>query len=509
MNFRIATIFCFSVFLFSCSASAADWPQWGRTAGRNMASPENNIPAQFTPGEYVDGTEQIDLKTTKNVKWVAKLGSQSFGNATVAAGRIFLGTNNDMPAPGGIGRKYKGDRALIVCLDEKTGKLLWQFNGPKLGAGKVGDWEYLGVCSSPAVDVEAGKVYFLGNLCEVICLDINGIANGNDGPYKDEAKFFGAEPDDQDADVLWRFNLTDELGVFPHNITSSSPLVVGDTVYVSTSNGVDWSHLNVANPRAPCLVALNKNTGELVGEEVSGISKRIMHCNWSSPAFGKAGGRDILVFGAGDGRTYGFDPKPVWNEDEELNVLKELWRVDCNAPHYRADKDGKRVKYATPPGPSEVIGTPVLHEGKVYVTIGQDPEHGEGVGMLTCIDAVTGKAVWRFDKIRRSISTPSVAGELVYIADYSGRVFCVDAKTGAQQWMHDTLGHIWGSTLVADGKVYLGNEDGILSVFATGREKNMLHEIELDNAIYSSPVVANGVLYIGTQSHLYAIAHTK
>ena len=39
-----------------------------------------------------------------------------------------------------------------MCLDEKTGELKWQLVIPKLGAGKVSDWEYIGICSSAAVE---------------------------------------------------------------------------------------------------------------------------------------------------------------------------------------------------------------------------------------------------------------------------------------------------------------------------------------------------------------------
>ena len=85
--------------------------------------------------------------------------------------------------------------------------------------------------------------------------------------------------------------MREDLGVFPHNIASSSVLVVGDYVYATTSNGQDWSHLNIPSPMAPCLVVLNKNTGEYAGEEASGISKNIMHCNWSSPGYAEINGR--------------------------------------------------------------------------------------------------------------------------------------------------------------------------------------------------------------------------
>lgn len=81
---------------------------------------------------------------------------------------------------------------------------------------------------------------------------------------------------------------------------------------------------------------------------------------------------------------------------------------------------------------------------------------------------------------------------------------CLDAETGKLHWTHDTKAHMWGSTLVADGKVYVGDEDGDLLILAATKEKKIIQEINLNAPIYSSPVVANGVLYIGTQTHLFA-----
>ncbi len=142
------------------------------------------------------------------------------------------------------------------------------------------------------------------------------------------------------------------------------------------------------------------------------------------------------------------------------------------------------------------------------MVIGQDPEHGEGVGALTCIDPTKGSeekaVVWQFKGVGRSISSPSIVDGLVYIADYSGRIYCLDAETGELQWEHDTLSHIWGSTLVVDGKLYLGNEDGELVILKAGRKKEEVATVEFPSPILSTPVVANGVLYIMTQSHLYA-----
>ena len=84
-------------------------------------------------------------------------------------------------------RKHQGDRSILLCFDEKTGEFLWQLVVPKLASGKVNDWESLGLLSSPTV--EGDRVYLVTSRCEVICLDVNGMANGNDGPFKDEAKY--------------------------------------------------------------------------------------------------------------------------------------------------------------------------------------------------------------------------------------------------------------------------------------------------------------------------------
>ncbi len=499
---------------------AADWPQWGSGPGRNMASPATHVPEWFDPGKYIKGSENIDPTTTKNVKWVAKLGSEAYGNPTVSGGRVFVGTNNESPRD----PQHTGDRGIVMCFDEATGDFLWQLVVPKLGAGKVSDWEFLGICSSPAVDGD--RVYLVTNRCEAICLDVHGQANGNDGPFMDEATYMtpppaaGAPPHPpvtlgpKDADIIWRFDMREETGVFPHNITSSSILIVGDRLYVTTSNGQDWSHVNIPAPFAPALICLDKHTGELLGEETSGISQRMYHCNWSSAAYGEVNGQGMVIFGAGDGFCYAFDPVPVAAEDG-LFSLKELWRYDCNPPEHKKKADGTPYKYPDPNGPSEIIGTPVFHNNRVYAAVGQDPEHGDGVGFLSCINASgsgditqTGK-IWTYNKIRRTMSTPSIAEGLLYISDYAGRVHCLDAETGQEIWIHDTQSHIWGSTLYADGKIFVGNEDGIVTVLAAGKEKKVLKEIELNSPVYSTPIVANGILYVASQTHLYAIEESK
>jgi outer membrane protein assembly factor BamB len=307
-----------------------------------------------------------------------------------------------------------------------------------------------------------------------------------------------------DADIIWMYDMRDELGVFPHNVTSSSPVIVGDTVYVATSNGVDWSHTNIPSPLSPSWVALDKNSGELKGEDGSGASESALHAAWSSLTYGDVDGTEMLIWGGTDGFCYGYKNETVKDADG-YDLFQPLWKVDCNEPNYRKDKDGKKIPYATPPGPSELIGTPVLYKDKVYCAIGQDPEHGDGVGRLSCIDVKNGKVLWKYTDVGRTISTVSVADDLVYLAEYSGIIHCLDAHSGKVYWTHDSFSRIWGSTLVVDGKLILGNEDGDLLIMDHGKSKPKVETIDMGAPVYSSPVVANGTLYIGTQTHLYAI----
>ncbi len=488
-----------------------DWPVWSRNGGGNLYSPEKGIAASFDPGKFVRGTEEIDLATTKNVRWAAKLGSQAYGNTTVSGGKVFVGTNNETPRD----KRHIGDRGNVYCLDEKTGELLWQLVVPKLGAGKVSDWEYLGICSSPSV--EGNRVYIVSNRCEILCLDTEGMKNGNQG-FQGEGKFMADkgkppfEPTDLDADVIWIYDMRKELGVFPHNIASSSVLIVGDLLFCTTSNGQDWSHLNIPAPQAPCIVALNKKDGTLAGEETAGIGKAIKHCNWSSPSKGKVNGKDAVFFGAGDGVLYAFDT--TFEKDADgYDVFKLLWKYDCVPDVHKKDADGNDIKYPAADGPSEIIATPTYHNGHVYIALGQDPEHGEGVGNLTCVNADTGAKVWDYRKIQRTISTCAIdpVTGLLVAADYTGYVYCLDSKTGKEHWVYDTKAHMWSSPLIADGKIFIGDEDGDLTILPLKadfkpKEDGPMFETNMLVPIYSSPVVANGTLYIGTQTHLYAVA---
>ncbi len=450
------------------SESSSDWPMWGGTPDRNMVSPMTGLPAEW------------DIDTRKNVKWIAALGSQTYGNPVVSDGMVFVGTNNDAlrdPA-------QAGDRGVLMAFRESDGEFLWQATSEKLPSGMENDWPFVGICSSPLVEEE--RLYYVTSRCEVVCLDTQGFLDGeNDGPYKEE-NLTGPT----NADIIWKFDMIKEVGSFPHNMTASSPVSYGELIVVSTSNGHDESHENVPSPKAPDIIALNETTGELVWSDDSAAGK-ILHGQWPSAAVGNIGGVAQVVMGLGDG----------WVRGYEASTGKKLWEFDTNP------KDA-----VWPKTRNTIISTPAIHADRIYIANSQDPEHGEGIGHFYAIDGTkrgditdSGR-IWHYDKIRRTLATAAVHDGLVYLPDFSGFFHCLDAETGEVQWVHDTFAAVWGSPLVADGKVYLGDEDGDVVVLQAGRKEVVLGEMFMAGAVYGSLVPANGALIIASRNQLFSIA---
>lgn len=445
----------------------SSWPMWGGSPDRNMVSDATGMPTTW------------DVKTGENIKWVAALGSQSYGNPVISGGVVLVGTNNEAVRD----PKQPGDRGVLKAFREATGEFMWQATYEKLTSGRANDWPFQGIASSPLVLGEIA--YFVSNRGIVHAVDIQGFHDGeNDGPKKDETRTGINDPD-----ILWEFDMMEEVGAFPHNLANSSPVFFDNLIYVSTGNGQDESHVNIPSPKAPAIIALDHVTGELVWEDAS-PGDRILHGQWSTPTVATIGGVVQVIHGQGDG----------WVRAYEAKTGTKLWEFDTNP------KDS-----VWPKTRNEIIATPVAVGDIVYIANGQDPEHGEGVGHLYAIDATkrgditeSGR-LWHYNKIRRTISTAAVKDGIIYYPDFSGFFHALDAKTGEVLWVHDMFAAMWSSAFVVDGKVYLGDEDGDVTIFQHGREKKVLNEVNMGSSVYSTAITANGTMYFMTRNNLYAI----
>ena len=486
---------------------AADRPQWGENFSRNMVSDETGLPESFDPN------------SNQNIKWRARLGTETHSTPVVAAGRVLIGTNNNNPRD----PKHEGDRGVLMCFNEKDGRFLWQLVVPKREGGDIYlDWPNAGICS-PAT-VEGDRVYILNNRGEVMCLDIQGMANGNDGPFRDEGAHMaprGApplKPGPTDADVLWVFDLVSGAGIYSHDSAHASILIHGPYLYLNTGNGVDNTHRRIRAPDAPSLVVLDKATGRLVAQDVEHIGPRIFHCTWSSPALGEINGQPQIIFGGGDGIVYSFAALPITGPaglaapGTQVLPLRKVWQFDCDPTAPKTDVH--RFTGNHNESPSNIKSIPVFYRNRVYVTVGGDLWWGKNKAWLKCIDATgsgditqTGER-WSYPLERHCMATPAIHDGLVFVGDCGQKIHCVDAETGRPYWTQDAKGELWASPLVADGKVYMATRQGEFWVFAASKEKKVLSRLKLDEPISSTPIAANGVLYVASMSNLYAIQKT-
>ena len=432
---------------------------WGGTPQRNMVNTvEKNIPDTW------------DITTGQNIKWVAQLGSQAFSTPTVAGGKIFVGTNNQFERQ----PKVKGDKGVVMCFRESDGKFLWQIVHDKLAAGRVNDWPQQGICSTCCVD--GNRVYYVSNRCELVCADVEG-ANDGSGNGK----------------ILWKLDMIKDLGVFPHNMAASSPNIDGDLVYVVTGNGVDESHIVIPAPDAPGFIAVNKMTGEVVWDKV-GPGDKILHGQWSSPAIGVIGGVKQVIFPGGDGRLYAYETEtgkdaldlPVQPGGDGLQARRPR-HAERVARHAR-DLQGPRV-YRHGPGP-RARPWPQPHVCRRRHEAGRHQQDG---------------AVWHNDEVNRGLATVAIYDNILYHCDLSGNFRAIDPETGKVFWKHDMGSAVWTSPYYVDGKILMGDEDGHVVIFAPGKEKKILNTMDMGGSVYTTPVAANGVLYISTREKLYAI----
>jgi outer membrane protein assembly factor BamB len=507
-------------YIASVKVGPHDWPQWGGSPSRNNVPDATNIPITW------------NVDSGQNIKWSAALGSETYGNPVVANGKVYVGTNNGA----GYLKRYPSqvDLGVLACFNADTGKFLWQHSSEKLPTGSVHDWPNLGICST--VMVEGDRLWYVTSRGEVVCLDTEGFADGeNDGPFVEEPNQNADE-----ADVIWRLDMMGILGVSQHNMSNCSVTAAGDLLFVNTSNGVDDSHKTVPQFAAPSFVCVRKTTGEVMWTDNS-PGRNILHGQWSSPAYGVLGGVAQVIFGGGDGWLYGFAA------DGENNKSKLLWKFDCNPKDSKYVLGGRATR-------NYIIATPVVYDGLVYVGVGEDPEHNEGNGHLWCIDptkrgdvsptmvynakdpqtplapkrlqALDAKegdferdnansaAVWHYvgenpeafeQTMHRTCGTVAIKDNLLFVADFSGLFHCLDAKTGKPHWTHDMLAASWASPLIVDGKVYIGDEDGDITIFKMSKEKKMLGEVAMGSAVYTTPIVAGDVMYIANRKRLFAI----
>ncbi len=403
--------------LGSGAVYADNWPQW-RGPNNDFISNEKNLPTEWSE--------------SKNLAWKLKLPGMGSGTPAVWGDHIFLTAEADKDL-------------LALCVDTK-GKELWRKNvGPS--DGKRGRNESNEASPSPSTDGK--RVYFFFGTGDLACYDFDG-------------------------KEIWIINVQDRYGkvTFQHGGIHSTPVLHGDRLYLQLLNR------NGAN-----VVALDKATGKEVWKitrpsDGVGEGKEV----YASPTIARNHDNDYLIVHGNDYAT-----------GHRLSDGSEIWRVGGLNDKERYNHQFRFV--TSPTATTDLIVVPSCKNGPI---VGVKPDAAGTV-------PTGGSAeLWRY-KRTPDVCCPLIAGGCVYLCS-DGYLTCLDAKTGKELYRERTHSGIYrASPVYADGNIYLACQDGVTTVVKAGDKFQVLATNTLSDRINATPVIASGRIYIRGWDALYAI----
>lgn len=441
MNLRhVGRIVCANLLLVATvgvapafAADPLDWPTW-RGPEQNGISRETNIPAEWD----IDGENMLWKNT--------ELATRS--TPIIMNGKIYT-----------LARSYpestkEGEQ--VICADAATGKVLWQNRFNVYLSDVPAERVAWGVCCG---DPTTGNVYAMG-VCGVMqCID------GETGK------------------TLWSHSLNEEFGLLSTYGGRTNVSVVFEDLVIVSAVMTNWGEMSIPAHR---FVAFNKATGEIVW--FNGTSLRPDDTTYSTPALGVIGGEATMVFGSGDGRIWGFQPR----------TGKPQWSFQLSA--------------------RGINSSPVIaDDGTVYVGQSEEnPPPDNSMGAVAALNPV-GKsgditkdgAKWLEKKLMVGKSSSVIVDGRVYAFDDGNIMYVLDAKTGEQiQRPTRLLGSIMrGSPLYVDGRIYACTTSAWHVITPTKDGAKVTHKLRFPTGeeIHGSPIVSHGKLYLPTIEAMYCI----
>jgi outer membrane protein assembly factor BamB len=365
---------------------------------------------------------------------------------------------------------FGGDDGNIYAVDSENGQQIWkrETGGPVASTPAVAD----GIVYATSYD---GKLYTL---------------NAETGAVR--WKFSTAGERRFEAKGIHGFKPKDQTIADPFDVYLSSPVVAQSTVYFGSGDGN--------------LYAVDATSGELRWKFKTGD---VVH---SSPAFANG----TLFFGSWDSYFYAVDAatgKEKWRfhggEDALIHnqvgfqssaaVVDGVVYVGCRDSNlYALDASTGKEKWRVFNELSWVITSPAVVQGKVFYATSDS-------SLYHVVDAATGKPILRQQSKSYMFSSPTVVGDVVLIGVMNGTLEARDLKTGELLWDYQTekSKKNAGWVLTSDRKL---NEPMIFaSNWREGPIAGSDREFRI-GAIFSSPLVANSVVYFGsTDGFLYAV----
>jgi outer membrane protein assembly factor BamB len=428
----IAVFFLAAVSAAPCRA--ADWAHW-RGPEQTGVARDTNLPERWSP----DGSAPDN-----NLIWKQSYGGRS--TPLVLKGRVYIING----AGDGIDQQER-----VMCFDAAAGKLLWEYKfsvfHTDIVAVRLG-WTNL------AGDPETGNVY----------------AHGTSG------LFFCFDPD---GHILWSHSLTEEYGrISGYGGRVTSPIVDGDLVIIGMMNA-SWGDQARGGTR---FLAMDKRTGDPVWWTSTGGPPKDTY--YSVPAVGVINGERILISGSGDGGVYAF----------RVRTGEKVWGYVL--------------------GSGAINCSPVVAGDYVYIGHGEENLDNNKQGRVICLDASVvkngqPKLVWDRPGLKVKYCSPVIHDGRLYVCDEIAQMYCLDAKTGKTIWRFKYGRNAKGSPVWADGKIYVAEVNAKFHILKPGDKRcEELHSQFFpspdgvsDVEINGSPAVANGRVFFMTRDELFCL----
>jgi len=385
----------------------------------------------------------IKFSSKENVRWKTKIEGTGNSSPVVWGNRVFL----QVASPDATERS-------LLCLDAGTGKEVWRRSIPGVKVKFRADSS--AASATPATDGEGVYIPFW-NGKDVIMVAYN---------FK--------------GDKLWERNLGEFVS---QHGAGASPIVYKDLVIFSVDKDAFRDTMKKTGPveNPSTLFAFDKKTGKTVWE----MPRVAVRACYSAPYLVEKPGAEPELIVTSTSAITSYDPttgKSNWNWT--WNFPKGALRTIAPANYvngwlvaYAGDGDGRRF----------MVGVELKGQAK----------------------NIRGEQAWSAEKIKETpyVPCPLVKGEHIYFVGDFGTVGCVEAKTGKRIWferLQDTK--FYSSPVMIDGKIYAPSEGGDVFVFEAEPKYKLLATNSLGEVTRATPAVANGALFIRTQSHLYCIA---
>ncbi|GAB5405550.1 MAG: PQQ-binding-like beta-propeller repeat protein [Aureliella sp.] len=371
MRIRILALFV----ALAPAVARADWTSFRNGGG---SSADCKLPSTWSPEE--------------GIAWQLEL--PGYGQSTP----VVVGDNVYVTAVIGPMK----DSCAVVCLSLGDGKELWR---EEVEASAKAASNYMASRAAPTPVADKRGVYAFFESGDVVAVSTSG-------------------------EKLWHRNLSDELGQFENNHgLGSSPAQNATHLFINLEHkGPSW------------LVAVNKNTGQIdwKADRPSGSS-------WSSPVVNERGGRSlVLVSSAGSLTAY------------DSATGEKLWAV--------GDLDGNTVPSPTPLGDHIYVGARLpefAKEGSVRSNCCID---------LSRMEAGQPKVAWRADRAISDYASPVAIGHFVYFINKVGVLTCVDADSGKTLYRHRLSGESWATPIVSGSRLYCFAKNGTAQVIEAGEQ---------------------------------------